>query len=98
MSMYRDFRKCTVCRSNQLRSKYKGDLGVTMLLNSMYLAVMQQLEKIEGSGLTSKQVLSKLQEINTGIINDYDNNFVNCASDKVVKCLRRKDTYIFLKT
>jgi len=67
MSAYYDFRKCTVCRSNYLRNIYCGNFGVTMLLNTMYLAVMQQLERIDGSGLKSKEIAEKLKEYGCSI-------------------------------
>lgn len=84
MSNYYDFRKCTVCRSDKIRKEYSGDYGVTMLLNTMYLAVMQQLEKPEDSGITASGLIPKIREFGCEI-DMYENEF--CAK-RIMKCLR----------
>lgn len=84
MSEYYDFRKCTVCRSNRIREEYRGDYGVTMLLNTMYLAVTQQLEKPEGSGIGAEKIVAKLNELQCDV-KKYNNDF---PDDRIMKYLR----------
>lgn len=84
MSIYYDFRKCTVCRSNLIRMEYRGDFGVTMLMNIMYFAVIQQLEKPEGSGIKSSELIKEMRGFGC-IIDEHGNEF---TSDEIMKCLR----------
>ena len=44
MSMYEDFNRCIVCRSAKNLEDYHGKFEVTMLLNTLYITVMQSIE------------------------------------------------------
>ncbi|WP_419075507.1 HEPN family nuclease [Ruthenibacterium lactatiformans] len=56
MSEYRDFKICTICRSIKNYQQYSGDFEVTMLLNTLYLAVMHPLEKRINYNLKSRKM------------------------------------------
>lgn len=88
MAGYYDFRLCTVCRSAYISKSYTGPYDVTMWLNTMYLAVMQNLEKTAGSGLKStpfKEMLLDMQSTGDCVINQFGNNF---DVDSLKRCLR----------
>lgn len=44
MSEYKNFNRCTVCRSAQNLKNYQGEFEVTMLLNTLYLTVISPIE------------------------------------------------------
>lgn len=88
MAEYYDFRLCTVCRSACICKSYTGPYGVTMWLNTMYLAVMQNLEKTAGSGLKStpfKEMLLDMQGTGDCVVNQFGNKF---GSDSLKRYLR----------
>ena len=45
MSEYKDFSRCVICRSKQNLHNSTGGYEVTMLLNTLYLAVMHPIER-----------------------------------------------------
>jgi hypothetical protein len=72
-----------VCRSKQNYESYKGKFEVTMLLNTLYLAVMLPIEKRSDLHIKSRPMLDWLDENN--IFNKHGNEF-NC--DDIVRYLR----------
>lgn len=45
MAEYKSFNRCVVCRSKKNLEEYHGNFEVTMLLNTLYMAVMYPMEK-----------------------------------------------------
>lgn len=88
MAEYYDFRLCTVCRSAYICKSYTGPYDVTMWLNTMYLAVMQNLEKTAGSGLKStrlERMLSDMKKAGECSIKRFDDS---CDADSLKRYLR----------
>ena len=86
MSSYRDFKKCAICRTKYNLKQYeksKQPFEFTMLLNSMYMAVMYPLENRSELHLKSTWVAQYLKD--NGLVNLHGNNF---NSDDILRYLR----------
>lgn len=83
MSNYKDFSKCVVCRSMQNLRDYNGEFEVTMLLNTLYLSVMQPIEKRANLHIKATKIAEWLKE--KEIVNKIDNDF---SPDDLVRMLR----------
>lgn len=79
MSEYRDFSRCIICRSRKNLEDYSGDFEVTMLLNTLYIAVMYPFEKRSDLHLKSKKIIPKLENI--WHVKCFDNSF--STDDKI---------------
>ena len=83
MSAYVNFNYCVICRSAKNLKEYKGDYEVTMLLNTLYMAVMQPIENRKGIHAKSKEIERCIRRY--AFVNDFGNNF---DSDTVVRYFR----------
>lgn len=83
MSEYKSFSRCVVCRSKKNLDAYRGDFEITMLLNTLYLAVMYPLEKRDCLHMKAKKIARYLQE--HGIVSTCGNEF---QSDDMIRYLR----------
>ncbi len=83
MSMYEDFNRCIVCRSAKNLEDYHGKFEVTMLLNTLYITVMQSIENRKNLHIKSSKISNWL--LDNGIINNCGNEF---NSDDYIRYLR----------
>lgn len=83
MSNYKDFNHCIICRSDQNFKDYKGKYEVTMLLNTLYMTVMQPVEKRRDLHVKSAPLATWLKE--NKIVDVHDNDY---TSDDIVRYLR----------
>lgn len=84
MSEYKRFERCIICRTRMNLQNYKGDFEVTMLLNSLYLAVMYPIENRQRLHLVKAKIIAQYLR---------DHNIVCCHnnifdSDDIVRYLR----------
>lgn len=59
MSGYRDFSKCTICRSVSCLKHYRGKYDVTLAINTMYLIIVNYVERkdeIIKNAVTQKEI------------------------------------------
>ena len=83
MSEYRNFERCVLCRTKINLKNYEGQFEETMLINSLYIALMYPIEKRQSFHLKSKRVVNYLDELNA--IDSHGNSF---NSDDIVRYLR----------
>lgn len=84
MSKYLDFRMCVACRSYANLKSYQGNFEVTMLLNTLYMTVIQPIEKRDILHIKSKTIESWLND-EAVRIEKYENII---TSDEMVQFLR----------
>lgn len=84
MSKYLDFRMCVACRSYANLKSYQGNFEVTMLLNTLYMTVIQPIEKRDILHIKSKTIESWLSD-EAVRIEKYGNDI---TSDEMVRFLR----------
>lgn len=84
MSKYLDFRMCVACRSYANLKSYQGNFEVTMLLNTLYMTVIQPIEKRDILHIKSKTIESWLYD-EAVRIEKYENII---TSDEMVQFLR----------
>ncbi len=84
MSKYLDFRMCVACRSYANLKSYQGNFEVTMLLNTLYMTVMQSIEKRDLLHIKSKTIESWLND-EAVRMEKYENKI---TSDEMVQFLR----------
>lgn len=84
MGEYREFKRCVICRTRQNLKNYFGYFEETMLLNSLYMAVMFPLEtRQRNHAVKSGTIVRYLREHN--IVDDHGNDF---DTDTIIRCLR----------
>ena len=83
MSEYRNFERCVLCRTKINLRNYVGQFEETMLINSLYIALMYPIEKRRDFHLKSKKVVNYLDDIKA--IDRQGNSF---TSDDIVRYLR----------
>lgn len=85
MSGYRSFERCIICRTRSNLNHYRGSFEETMLINSLYIAVMFPLETRQKNGLAkAKKIAKYLKDHN---LVDVHNNIFN--ADDIIRCLRK---------
>ena len=84
MSEYRSFEHCIICRSRDNLSNYRGNFEETMLINTLYMAVMFPIEIRQQKGTAkAKKIAQYLKDRN--LVDVHGNDF---DSDAIVRCLR----------
>lgn len=83
MSSYKDFNRCLICRSAQNLKNYRGQFEVTMLLNTLYIAVLHPIEKRDALHIKAKPISKWLHE--NGVVKTHGNEFY---PDDIVRYLR----------
>ncbi len=92
MSSYKDFSRCVICRSKQNLCAYQGEFEITFLLNTLYLVVMYPLEHRKNLHVKPKQIVDKLEALNT--VNKCGNEL---NPDDIVRYLRNGLAHFNLK-
>lgn len=83
MSEYQNFSRCVICRSKKNLECYEGNFEITMLLDTLYLAVMYPLEKRKDLHIKAKRISNYLCE--NEIVNTCGNKF---TTDDIARYLR----------
>ena len=83
MSEYRSFERCVICRTLTNLKNYCGDFEETLLINSLYMAVMFPFEKRQHLHVKTKRIVQYLDARN--IVDRHGNDF---SCDDVIRYLR----------
>lgn len=83
MAEYKNFNRCVICRSKKNLEEYHGNFEVTMLLNTLYMAIMHPMEKRNVLHVKSKKIAQYLEGHN--IVDKCENDY---APDDITRCLR----------
>lgn len=84
LSEYRDFKRCIICRSCINLSHYCGEFEETLLINTLYMAVMFPIEKRSEYHIPMAKEVAKYLEGN-GNVDLHGNQF---SSDDIIRWLR----------
>lgn len=89
MSAYRDFNRDVIERSVKNLERYKGKYEVTMLLNTLYMVLINPIEFNNNAPKAEKLTLNVDSLVKClkckGIVNDYGNDF---KPQKIISLLR----------